>query len=153
MILKLLLLLLSTVVFCSPIASIVIGQDIVDIVTLHPVQPASGLSACPGQNVTINCTIVRMTSLSEAEQPTMTWVYRGIRLIFRDGVLPPTSDPLNNGVYTAVFSYSHNFVTSTATIFNAPLSHNNSNIQCLASFSVPTFETISLAGIFRFYTF
>ena len=30
-----------------------------DTITLQPVQPASGLSACPGQDVTLNCTVVR----------------------------------------------------------------------------------------------
>ena len=34
-----------------------------DTVTLQPIQPASGLSACPGQDVTLNCTIVRMTTI------------------------------------------------------------------------------------------
>ena len=52
------------------------AQDIVDTVTLQPVLPASGLSACPGQDVTINCTVVRMTTVLGAEQPTMLWVYK-----------------------------------------------------------------------------
>ena len=80
------------------------AQDIVDTVTVQSIEPASGASACPGQDVTINCTVIRMTSLSEAEEPTLTWVYRDIRLIYRAGVLQPTSNSLNNGVYTAVFS-------------------------------------------------
>ena len=98
-----------------------------DTVTLQPVLPASGLSACPGQDVTINCTIVRMTYVQKAEQPTLTWVYRNIN------ISSATSDSLNNNVYTAVFNYSHNFVTSIATIINVPLSHNNSSISCQAS--------------------
>ena len=109
-----------------------------DTVTLLPVQPASGVSACPGQDVTINCTIVSVTNIPGVEQPTLTWVYRDIRLIYRDGVLQPTSDPLNNGVYTAVFSYSHFYVNSVATILNVPLSHHNSTStrdMCENSFS------------------
>ena len=41
----------------------------VDTITLQPVVPASGLSACPGQDVTLNCTIVRMSTLQGAVQP------------------------------------------------------------------------------------
>ena len=98
-------------VICIHSSNCVSSTDLVtaqDTVTLLPVQPASGVSACPGQDVTINCTIVRVTNIPGAEQPTLTWVYRDIRLIYRAGVLLPTSDPprLNNDVYTAVFSYS-----------------------------------------------
>ena len=127
-----------------------------DTVTLLPVQPASGVSACPGQDVTINCTIVRMTNIPGVEQPTLTWVYRDIRLIYRDirlmyrdGVLQPTSDPLNNGVYTAVLSYSHFYVNSVATIFNVPLSHHNSSIRCLTSGSIPNQVNTKIAGQFK----
>ena len=117
-----------------------------DTVTLQPIQPASGLSACPGQNVTLNCTIVRVTTAPGAEQPTMTWIYRSIRLLYRGGSLSPLSDPLNNGVYTAVFNYSHFFVVSTATIINVPLSHHNSSIRCSSPFDTPKLETIIIAG-------
>ena len=76
--------------------------QVVDTVTLQPVLPASGLSACPGQDVTLNCTIVRMTTAQKAEQPTLlTWVYRNIN------ISSATSDSLNNSVYTAVFNYTH----------------------------------------------
>ena len=124
-------------------------QDILDTVTVQRVEPASGVSACPGQDVTINCTIVRMTSLSGVEQPTLTWVYRDIRFIYRAGVLQPTSDPLNNGVYTAVFSYSHFYVNSIATILNVPLFHHNSSIQCLTSGSIPSQVKTKIAGQFK----
>ena len=127
-------------------SDIVTGQD---TETLLPVQPPSGVSACPGQDVTINCTIVRMTSLSGAEQPTLTWVYRDIRLIYRAGVLQPTSDSLNNGVYTAVFSYSHFYVNSVATILNVPLSHHNSSIRCLIAGSIPNQVNTKIAGQFK----
>ena len=120
-----------------------------DTVTVQQIEPASGLSACPGQDVTINYTIVRVTNIPGAEQPTLTWVYRDIRLIYRAGVLQPTSAPLNNGVYTAVFSYSHFFVSSTATILNVSLSHHNSSIQCLTSGSIPKQVKTKMAGQFK----
>ena len=62
------------------------------------------------------------------------------------GSLTPNSEP-NNGVYTAVFNYSHFFVISTATITNVLLSHHNSSIQCQSiGFSTPELETITIAG-------
>ena len=123
------------------------AQTIKDTIIVQPIQPASGLSACPRQDVTINCTVVRTTTASGAEQPSLTWVYRNVRLIYRSGSLLATSDPLNNGVYTAVFNYSHFFVASTATIINVPLSHHNSSIQCSAPFGTPSLKTIRIAGI------
>ena len=122
------------------------AQTIEDIITVQPIQPASGLSACPGQDVTLNCTIVRMTTLSGVEQPALTLVYRNVRLIYRSGSLLATSDPLNNGVYTAVFNYSNFFVASTVTIINVLLSHHKSSIQCTAPFDTPGLETITIAG-------
>ena len=127
-------------------ADLVTAQD---TVTLQQIEPASGLSACPGQDVTINCTIVRETNIPGAEQPTLTWVYRDIRLIYREGVLLATSDPLNNGVYTAVFSYSHFYVNSVATILNVSLTHHNSSIRCLTSGSIPTQVKTKIAGQFK----
>ena len=47
-----------------------------DTVTLQPFLPASGLSACPGQDVTLNCTIVRTDNTMDP--PLMTWNYRNI---------------------------------------------------------------------------
>ena len=120
--------------------------QVVDTVTLQPVLPASGLSACPGQDVTLNCTIVRMSTTPGVVQPILTWEYRNIRLEYMSGSLTPNSAPLNNGVYTAVFNYSHFFVASTATIINIPLSHHSSSIMCLAPFSTPGVETITIAG-------
>ena len=127
------------------------AQDIVDTVTVQQIEPASGVSACPGQDVTINCTIVRETTVSEAEQPTLNWLYRDIMFTYRNGVLQPNSDPLNNGVFTAVFSYSNFFVSSTATIINVPLSHHNSSIQCFVSASTLSkqVKTIKIAGEFK----
>ena len=120
--------------------------QIVDNVTLQPVLPASGLSACPGQDVTLNCTIVRMSTVPGVVQPILTWEYRNIRLEYMSGSLTPNSAPLNNSVYTAVFNYSHFFVASTATIINIPLSHHSSSIRCIATFGTPGVETIRIAG-------
>ena len=122
--------------------------SIVDTVTLSPIQPTSGILACPGQNVTINCTVTRVIPPSEsmAEQPTLTWLYRNISLEYKNGSLSSNSDSLNNGVYTAVFSDSHFFIVSTATIINVPLSHQNSSIQCSATFGIAKLKKIQLAG-------
>ena len=120
--------------------------QVVDTITLQPVLPASGLSACPGQDVTLNCTIVRMSTAPGAVQPILTWEYRNIRVEYMSGTLTLNSAPLNNGVYTAVFNYSHFFVASTATIINIPLSHHISSIRCIATFGTPGVETIRIAG-------
>ena len=133
-------------------ASCVSSTDLVtaqDTVTFQQIEPASGVSACPGQNVTINCTVVRMTTLPGVEQPTLNWLYRDIRFTYRDGLLQPNSDPLNNGIYTAVFSYSHFFVSSTATIINVPLSHHNSSIRCFISGSNSDQVKTKIAGQFK----
>ena len=54
-----------TIFLSQPIvATDLVTAQVEDTVTLQPVLPASGLSACPGQDVTLNCTIVRMTTLS-----------------------------------------------------------------------------------------
>ena len=87
-----------------------------------------------------------MSTAPGAVQPILTWEYRNIRLEYMSGSLTPNSDPLNNGVYTAVFNYSHFFVASTATIINIPLSHHNSSIRCIATFGTPDVETIRIAG-------
>ena len=81
--------------------------QVVDTVTLQPVLPASGLSACPGQDVTLNCTIVRMTSL--VPPPLTCWQYRG-DMIASDN----PSD--SSDYYTAVFHVVGLTVMSTATI-------------------------------------
>ena len=82
------------------------AQVVVDTVTLQPVLPASGLSACP---VTLNCTIVRMTTLSGSEPPPLTWQYRGDMIAYNN---PSAS----SDYYTAVFHVVGLTVMSTATI-------------------------------------
>ena len=112
--------------------------------TLIPVQPASGLSACPGQDVTINCTIVRMPASSTVTQPSLNWLYiGGVNIRYTDGYI--TGEP-DNGIFTAVFHAGDYTVTSTATIFGVPLSHHNNVMQCRSPITSKS-VTISLSGI------
>ena len=61
-----------TIFLSQPIvATDLVTAQVEDTVTLQPVLPASGLSACPGQDVTLNCTIVRMTTLSGVTPPLL----------------------------------------------------------------------------------
>ena len=109
-----------------------------DTVTLQPIQPASG-SACPEQDVILNCTIVRVTNTPGVIPPVLTWQYRGYIIAYNN-----PSD--SSDFYTAVF-YAVNFtVMSTATINSVPISHNNSTINCLSAASTIHSETITIAG-------
>ena len=94
-----------------------------DTVTLQPIQPASGLSACPGQDFTLNCTIVRVTNTPGVVPPSLTWQYRGDFIVY----LNPSD---NSDFYTAVFHAVNLTVMSTATISSVLLSHHNSTINC-----------------------
>ena len=117
------------------------GQVVLeDIVILHPVQPASGLSACPGQDVTINCTIVRMTYIPNAVPAPLTWQYRGDLIIY--------DDPSQTSVYYTVVSHVVGLtVMSNATIDSVLLSDHDNNITCRSLISTVTHsETITLAG-------
>ena len=111
-----------------------------DTVMLHPVQPASGLSACPGQDVTINCTIVRMTNIPNAVPAPLTWQYRGDLIIY--------DDPSQTSVYYTVVSHVVGLtVMSNATIDSVLLSDHDNNITCRSLISTVTHsETITLAG-------
>ena len=71
----------------------VTAQDVEDMITLQAIEPASGLSACPGQDITINCTVVRMGGTLI---PALQWRYRGDNIIFNTA-----SD--SSVYYTAVF--------------------------------------------------
>ena len=106
---------------------LVTAQLFEDTITLQPIQPASGLSACPGQNVTLNCTVVRVTSIPEALPPILTWGYRGIFGIRSDGTSTSNSP---HDIFTASFIVLNLDVLSTATIFSVPLSHHNSEMRC-----------------------
>ena len=81
-----------------------------DAVILHPVQPASGLSACPGQDVTINCTIVRVTSIPGVVPPPLQWQYR------RDIIIIYHSPSHTSDYYTVVSHVVGLTVMSNATI-------------------------------------
>ena len=117
------------------------AQVVVDTVTLQPVLPASGLPACPGQDVTLNCTIVRMTTstISGLTPPPLTWQYRG------DTITYNANSP-DSSYYTAVFHVVGLTVMSTATINSVPLSHHNSTITCRSPADQSTIysETITL---------
>ena len=114
-----------------------------DTVILHPVQPASGLSACPGQDVTINCTIVRMTSMSGVSPPPLLWQYRGDTIVY--------NNPSHTSVYYTVVSHVVGLtVMSNATINSVQLSDHDSTITCeSAVFGIVKSETIMIAGNFE----
>ena len=119
------------------------GQ-VVDAVILHPVQPASGISACPGQNVTLNCTVVRTVGNSMTEfQPVMSWIYRDTININSDG----TNSEYDPDIFTAEFIIENFLVMSTATILEVSLSHHNSEIKCQAALALPESRNISIAGV------
>ena len=109
-----------------------------DTVILHPVQPASGLSACPGQDVTINCTIVRMTNIPNAEPPPLTWQYRGDIILY--------NFPSQTSVYYTVVSHIVGLtVMSNATIDSVQLSDHDSAITCRSLAKISS-RNISIAG-------
>ena len=110
-----------------------------DTVTLQPIQPTSGLSACPGQDVTLNCIIVRMSTVPEVIPPPLTWQYRGDTIAYNN-----PSD--SSDYYTAVFHVVGLTVMSTATINSVLLSHHNSMINCFSPQSTKHSETITIAG-------
>ena len=115
--------------------------QVLDTVTLQPVLPASGLSACPGQDVTLNCTIVRVITQQGVtpSPPVLTWQYRGDTIAYNN-----PSD--SSDYYTAVFHAIGLTTMSTATINSVPLSHHNSMINCLSPATTAHSETITIAG-------
>ena len=131
-------------IFCSQptvATDLVTGQVVLeDTVILHPVQPASGLSACPGQDVTINCTIVRMTNIADALPPTLTWLYRGDII--------ENNNPSPSVYYTVVSHVVGLTVMSNATIDSVQISDHNRAITCRSKISTMKLEseTITIAG-------
>ena len=116
------------------------GQlQVEDTVILHPVQPASGLSACPGQDVTINCTIVRVTNTPGVEPPPLQWQYRGDLISYND---PSAS----SDYYTIVSHVVGLTVMSIATINSVQISDHDNNITCRSQISAIHSETITIAG-------
>ena len=116
-----------------------LAAQVVDTVILHPVQPASGLSACPGQDVTINCTIVRMTNISGVVPPPLTWQYREDIIIYRD-------QTASSDYYTLVSHVVGLTVMSIATINSVQISDNDSKITCQSKISNTHSENIAIAG-------
>ena len=110
-----------------------------DTVILHPVQPASGLSACPGQNVTINCTIVRVTNIPGVVPPPLQWQYRGDIILY-------SSQSQTSVYYTVVSHVVGLTVMSIATINSVQISDHNNNITCRSQISTIHSETITIAG-------
>ena len=105
------------------------AQPFTDTVTLQPVLPASGLSACPGQDVTLNCTAIRtLNTLSvHIDFPTMSWIYRNTFTIRSDGT---SSNNSPDDIFTAVFHAVNYTVISNSTVLSVPLSHHNSVMGC-----------------------
>ena len=115
-------------------------QQSSDIVTLQPVLPASGLSACPGQDVTLNCTVIRTDNTMDP--PLMIWNYRNIYGIRSDGTSTSNSP---QDIFTATFVGSYTLI-SNATILSVPLSYHNSVMKCQLS-SIIKSVTITITGI------
>ena len=131
----------STITACSLMMYLSAASQVVleDTVILHPVQPASGLSACPGQDVTINCTIVRMTNIPNVVPPPLQWQYRGDLIVY--------NDPSHISVYYTVVSHVVGLtVMSNATINSVQISDHDNNITCRSQISTIHSETITLAG-------
>ena len=110
-----------------------------DTVTLQPVLPASGLSACPGQDVTLNCTVNRTDNT--VAPPILTWVYRSVYGIRSDGTSTSNSP---HDIFTATFVGSY-IVISNATILSVPLSYHNSEMRCRSPLTTKS-VTISITG-------
>ena len=108
------LLTIIIIILCAVATDLVAGQ-VVDTVILHFVQPASGLSACPRQVVTINCTTVRVTNIPNVVPPPLTWQYRGDLIVY--------DDPSHTSVYYTVVSHVVGLtVMSNATINSVQIS-------------------------------
>ena len=114
------------------------GLEVEDTVLLHPVQPASGLSACPGQDVTINCTIVRITNTPGVVPPPLEWQYRGDQILYNDQFA-------SSDYYTLVSHVVGLTVMSNATINSVQLSDHNRIITCRSLGKIST-KNITIAG-------
>ena len=115
-----------------------------DSITLEPINPAANGSACPGQNITLNCTVVRTVGNSMSVfQPVMNWIYRNTISINSDG----TKSGNNPGIFTTEFIIENFLVVSTATILEVSLSHHNSEIKCQTALALPESRNISIAGV------
>ena len=113
------------------------AQDEVTLVSILP--PANG-SICPGQNVVINCTIVRTQGMLE---PPLNWIYNGqLEIRYANGMA--TGD-INNAVFSSVY-YDMGFtVISITTISRVLLSQHNKCMVCDTGFVSDT-KCIKIAG-------
>ena len=113
-----------------------------DSITLEPINPAANRSVCPGQNVTLNCTVVRtVNNVPNVLQPSMSWIYRETISINSAGL---SENP--NDLFGAVFISGNYTLMTIATIFRVPLSHHNSVMECQTSIASGT-RRISVAGM------
>ena len=113
------------------------AQDEVTLVSILP--PANG-SICPGQNVVLNCTVVRTQGIIK---PTLILIYNGqLEIRYANGMA--TGD-INNGVFSSEYHDMGFTVISTATISRVLLSQHNKCMVCDTSFVSDT-KCIKIAG-------
>ena len=118
------------------------AAQVSETIVLEPINPAANGSACPGQDVTLNCTVVRTVNPNNL-LPTLILVYNKTMATRSDGTTSGTYDP---SIFTAVFnSFENSIVMSTVTILSVPLSHHNSEIRCQTGTVVES-RKISVAG-------
>ena len=113
------------------------AQDEVTLVSILP--PANG-SICPGQNVVLNCTVVRTQGILE---PTLGWIYNEtLEVRYTNGM---TTGDINNDVFSSEY-YDMGFtVISTATISRVLLSQHNKCMVCDTGHASDT-KCIKIAG-------
>ena len=118
------------------------AAQVSETIVLEPINLTANGSACPGQDVTLNCTVVRTVNQNNL-LPTLIWVYNKTMATRSDGTTSGTYDP---SIFTAVFnSFENSTVMSTVTILSVPLSYHNSEIRCQTGTVVESRE-ISVAG-------
>ena len=114
-----------------------------DSIVLQPINPADNRSACPGQDVTLNCTIVRtVNNVQGVVQPTLSLTYSGTLTTRSDGTTSGNYDP---SIFTAVFFTDNYIVTSIVTIFSVTILHHQSEIKCQTAIATES-RRISVAG-------
>ena len=116
------------------------GQ-VTDSIALQPINPVANGSACPGQDLTLNCTIVRtVNNVQNVVQPSLS-------LIYSEHSTSITNDESSspNDIFGAEFITGNYTVVTIVTIFSVPLSHHNSVIECQTSI-VSESRKISIAG-------
>ena len=113
------------------------AQDEVTLVSILP--PANG-SICPGQNVVLNCTVVRTQGIIE---PQLNWIYNGqLEIRYANGMA--TGD-INNAVFSSEYHAMGFTVISIATISSVLLSQHNKCMVCDTGFVSDT-KCIKITG-------